>query len=128
MTEDDAAVLLEQMLDAAQCAVSYVEGFSKADFLDDRRTREAVALNLMVIGELATRLSKSFGEFASANPSLQLREMQGMRNRIAHGYVKINMVTVWETVETSLPELIKTLPSIIQSARGPQTPSSSGDR
>ena len=128
MTEEDAAVLLEQMLDAAQCAVSYVEGLSKADFLDDRRTREAVALNLMVIGELATRLSKSYGEVASAYPSLQLREMQGMRNRIAHGYVKINMVTVWETVESSLPELIKTLPSIIQSARGPQTPPSSGDR
>ena len=128
MTEEDAAFLLEQMLDAAQCAVSYVEGLSKADFLDDRRTREAVALNLMVIGELATRLSKSYGEVASAYPSLQLREMQGMRNRIAHGYVKINMVTVWETLESSLPELIKTLPSIIQSARGPQTPSSSGDR
>ena len=128
MTEEDAAVLLEQMLDAAQCAVSYVEGLSKADFLDDRRTREAVALNLMVIGELATRLSKSYGEVASAYPSLQLREMQGMRNRIAHGYVKINMVTVWETMESSLPELIKTLLSIIQSARGPQTPPSSGDR
>jgi len=128
MTEEDAAVLLEQMLDAAQCAVSYVEGLSKADFLDDRRTREAVALNLMVIGELATRLSKSYGEVASAYPSLQLREMQGLRNRIAHGYVKMNMVTVWETLESSLPELIKTLPSIIQSARGPQTPPSSGDR
>lgn len=128
MMEEDAAFLLEQMLDAAQCAVSYVEGLNKADFLNDRRTREAVALNLMVIGELATRLSKSYGEVASAYPSLQLREMQGMRNRIAHGYVKINMVTVWETVESSLPELIKTLPSIIQSARGPQTPSSSGDR
>ena len=128
MTEDDASVLLEQMLDAAQRAVSYIEGLSKADFLDDRRTQEAVALNLMVIGELATRLSKSYGEVASAYPSLQLREMQGMRNRIAHGYVKINMVTVWETVESSLPELIKTLLSIIQSARGPQTPPSSGDR
>ena len=128
MMEEDAACLLEQMPDAAQCAVTYVEGLSKADFLDDRRTREAVALNLMVIGELATRLSKSYGEVASAYPSLQLREMQGMRNRIAHGYVKINMVTVWETEESSLPELIKTLPSIIQSARGPQTPSSSGDR
>jgi uncharacterized protein with HEPN domain len=128
MTQDGASVLLEQMLDAAQRAVSYIEGLSKADFLDDRRTQEAVALNLMVIGELATRISKSYGEVASAYPSLQLREMQGMRNRIAHGYVKINMVTVWETVESSLPELIKTLPSIIQSARGPQTPSSSGDR
>jgi uncharacterized protein with HEPN domain len=128
MTEDGASILLEQMLDAAQRAVSYIEGLSKADFLDDRRTQEAVALNLMVIGELATRLSKSYGEVASAYPSLQLREMQGMRNRIAHGYFRINMVTVWETVESSLPELIKTLPSIIQSARGPQTPSSSGDR
>ena len=128
MRQDDATVLLEQMFDAAQSALSYIEGMGKANFLDDKRTRDAVALNLLVIGELANRLSKSHQDVILAHPSVPFRDMQGMRNRVAHGYVHINMTIVWETVVSSLPELIKTLPSIIQSARGPQTPSSIGDR
>ena len=31
--------------------------------------------------------------------------MKGMRNRIAHGYYGINLDTVWETVDTALPDL-----------------------
>jgi uncharacterized protein with HEPN domain len=31
--------------------------------------------------------------------------MRGMRNRMAHGYFDTNLDTVWETVQTSLPDL-----------------------
>ncbi len=126
MTREGVAVLLEQMLSAAERAVSYVEGMNKKEFLFDQRTQEAVSLNLMLIGELANRLSKSDDSFAAANPTLPLRQMQGMRNRIAHGYSEINMDIVWETVIVSLPELTKALPSIIQSARNARL-ESSGD-
>jgi len=126
MTQEGVAVLLEQMPSAAKRAVSYVEGMSKADFLADQRTQEAVSLNLMLIGELANRLSRTDSQFAAAHPSLPLRQMQGMRNRIAHGYIEINMDIVWETVAASLPELTGTLPSIIQSVRDAR-PDSSGD-
>ena len=117
MTAEGIAVLLEQMLSAAERAISYVDGMEKGDFLADQRTQEAVSLNVMLIGELANRLSRSDSTFAEANPSLPLRQMQGMRNRIAHGYIEINMDIVWDTVAMSLPQLTKTLPSIIQSAR-----------
>jgi uncharacterized protein with HEPN domain len=126
MTQDGIAVLLEQMLLAAQRAVSYVEGMSKAEFLADHRTQEAVSLNLILIGEIANRLSRTHSRFAAAHPSLPLRQMQGMRNRIAHGYIEINMDIVWETVAASLPELTCTLPSIIQSVRDARL-GSSGD-
>ena len=33
-------------------------------------------------------------------------------NRIPHGYFEINLDTVWETVQTALPELTRQLPSI----------------
>lgn len=32
--------------------------------------------------------------------------MKGMRNRIAHGYFEIDFEIVWDTVRTSLPDLI----------------------
>jgi len=42
---------LSHMLDAISLAQSYVEGISKTDFLHDKRTQQAVILNIMVIGE-----------------------------------------------------------------------------
>ena len=36
--------------------------------------------------------------------------MRGMRNRIAHGYFDINLDLVWDTVQTSLPDLLQHLP------------------
>jgi uncharacterized protein with HEPN domain len=41
--------------------------------------------------------------------------MKGMRNRIAHGYFEINPDTVWETIQTALPDLIRHLPTIRRS-------------
>ncbi len=126
MTEERALLLLERMLSTAKRAVSYVEGMDETEFLADTRTQEAVSLNLLIIGETANRLMKLY-EIAWEQPSLPLRQMQGMRNRIAHGYDLLNMEVIWETVTTSLPELIAALPSIIQSAPGSR-PDSNGDR
>ncbi|MEY2860463.1 MAG: hypothetical protein RL392_921 [Pseudomonadota bacterium] len=105
------------MLEAAVQACAYVEGFQKADFLEDKKTQQAVVLNLILIGEEASKLLKDHDIFALANPQLQLRSMKGMRNRIAHGYFEINLDTVWETVQTALPDMIQQLPALIDGAR-----------
>jgi uncharacterized protein with HEPN domain len=41
---------LDHMLEAISLIRSYVEGFSKEDFLADKRTQQAVILNIVVIG------------------------------------------------------------------------------
>jgi hypothetical protein len=55
MSDDEAQARLDNylghMLEAAQLARQYVEGVSKDEFLTDRRTQQAVVLNLMTIGE-----------------------------------------------------------------------------
>jgi uncharacterized protein with HEPN domain len=35
-----------------------------------------------------------------------------MRNRIAHGYFEINLELVWDTLQISLPSLLKQLSDI----------------
>jgi uncharacterized protein with HEPN domain len=45
-----AADYLRHMLEAARQACAYVEGLSKPEFLDDKRTQQAVILNLVAIG------------------------------------------------------------------------------
>ena len=109
MSENKLPVYITQMLDAATTACSYVEGFDKDDFLADQRTQQAVMLNVLIIGEVATKVAQNYPEFAAANPHVPWSSMRNMRNRIAHGYFDIDFEVVWETVSLSLPPLIEAL-------------------
>jgi len=103
---------LDHMQEAARLACSYVEGLDKNDFLEDKRTQQAVVLNLILIGEEATRILKDHEAFANSHPQIPWRSMKGMRNRIAHGYFEINLDVVWETIQSALPDLIRQLPAV----------------
>ncbi|MDD2810940.1 DUF86 domain-containing protein [Rhodoferax sp.] len=112
MKSSRVADCLDHMLEAARQASAYIEGMNKADFEDDKRTQQAVILNLIILGEEVTKLLKVDEAFAELHPGVPWRSMKGMRNRIAHGYFEINLDTVWETVQRALPELISQLQTI----------------
>lgn len=107
MTEREprAEDYLDHMVEAIRLARSFTEGMAKADFLADRKTQQAVILNLIVLGEAATKIAAESPEFVAAHPALPWQQMRGMRNRMAHGYFAINLDVIWDTVQISLPEL-----------------------
>ena len=77
------------------------------DFQNNPMRLEACVFNLMQIGELAkTALSDTIKEQI---PSIQWKQIYGMRNRIVHGYDGIEMKIVWETITNDLPKLQKEL-------------------
>src|SRR5258708_7197822 len=86
MSDEEAQARLDSylghMLEAAQLARQYVQGVSKDEFLTDRRTQQAVVLNLMTIGEAAARIVNECKEFAAAHPEIPWSQMRGMRNRM----------------------------------------------
>ena len=104
------------MLEAAQLAISYVNGMSKEEFLADKRTQQAAIMNLLVIGELAGRLQQEYGPFLQVHPEVPWQSMRGMRNRIAHGYFEMNLDVVFDTLKLALPTLAAQLPPIIAAA------------
>lgn len=103
---------LDDMVDAARQACAYVDGLSKAGFLADRRTQQAVILNLMILGEAATKLLDQYPDFLAQYEQVPWQRMKGMRNRVAHGYFDIDVDVVWDTVQISLPALLAQLPAI----------------
>lgn len=117
MTERDPRDYIEHMQEAAQQACGYVDGMTQEDFLHDKRTQQAVILNLVILGEAATRLLKELPEFSTAHPGVPWTSMKGMRNRLAHGYFDIDLPVVWQTVQTNLPALLDALPAILAAAR-----------
>lgn len=106
---------------ATEQACAYVEGLDKEDFLADKRTQQAVILNIVIIGEAATKLLQGYGNFLDRHPEVSWRSMKGMRNRIAHGYFDINLEVVWDTVQDALPVLLSQLPGIQADAESFQT-------
>ena len=131
MSRSDPFPLLEHMFESASRAVSYLDGISLEAFLHDTRTQAAVAMNLINVGEAVTKLLRHHAELTDRYPQVRWRSMLAMRNRIALGYTDLDFHVVWETVTTSLPDLLEALPPILRdasAASGPQTPPSSGDR
>ena len=109
MSESRLPDYINHMRQAATDACSFVDSLSKNDFLDDKRTQQAVIMSLIIIGEAATKVMDGHPEFTQAHPEVPWRSMRGMRNRIAHGYFDINLDVVWETMLTALPELLQKL-------------------
>ena len=115
MNENRLPDYLDHMQQAATDACAFVEGLGKTDFLEDKRTQQAVIMSLIIIGEAATKVM-DYADFTQAHAQVPWRSMRGMRNRIAHGYFDINLDVVWDTVQTALPELLKQLPVVRQDA------------
>ena len=103
---------LEHILEAIERIDSYLADTDEAAFLNDRKTQDAVVRNFEIIGEAAHNIELYHSAFAAVHPEVPWTVVYAMRNRVAHGYFKVDLEMVWKTIHTDLPELraqIKTL-------------------
>jgi uncharacterized protein with HEPN domain len=102
------------MLEDANDAISFVSEIDSLEsFTKDIKTRKAVVMSLLNIGELANHLPS---EFTQNYDELPWRDMISMRNLAAHGYHVMNLDIIWGTVKNSLPPLVKFLMEQLQQA------------
>jgi uncharacterized protein with HEPN domain len=48
-----------------------------------------------------------------AHPEIPWAKMTGMRNRLIHEYFRVDLRTVWETVQEDLPPLIDLIAPLV---------------
>ncbi len=101
----DLQFLLD-MLQSAELIASYTKHCSEAKFAEDIQLQDAVIRRILVIAEAARRVSDSTRQ---ALPSIAWPEINGMRNRLVHGYDDINLSVVWDVVQAEIPPLIAEL-------------------
>lgn len=92
---------------------------SRETFLADKKTQQAVVLNVLILGEAAAQVGNEYPEWAEQHPEVPWRSMRGMRNRLAHGYFDINLELVWDTVQLSLPALEQALVNVLAETSPP---------
>jgi uncharacterized protein with HEPN domain len=113
MSRDREAFL--DILQAAELALEDVTGKSMDEFLEDTQCQGDVCWRLSIIGEAARRLSD---EARESFPGIPWSKIMGMRNRLIHNYNGIDLVLVWDTVRSKLPELVAALEKLFPPKSG----------
>ncbi|NWC37587.1 DUF86 domain-containing protein, partial [Pseudomonas gingeri] len=67
MTMNRLEDYLNHIRQAATDAITFVEGLGKDEFLEDRRTQQAVIMSLIIIGEASTKIMDQYPDFAAAH-------------------------------------------------------------
>ena len=102
---------LKHMLDAAKQACEFIHGKDQNELYTDLMFQYALIRVIEIIGEAGKQVSD---DFKSSHPEIPWIEIANMRNRLIHGYFKINLNVVWDTATSDLPLLIKQLEKILE--------------
>ncbi len=83
------------MLKFAQKAVRFNKGKNRHE-LDGNEMLAMATIHLIeVIGEASHGISE---EFQEKNPEIPWQSITGMRNRLAHGYIDVDLDIIWTIV------------------------------
>ena len=109
MSEHSHRIVALDMLTAMEKAMAFTENITKEQFMADERTRDAVYLNLIVLGEAASRMPE---HIIQRHGDIPWQKMVSTRNALVHGYDKIDDSIVWNIVRGILPSLIEQVKKI----------------
>ena len=93
---------LRDILDACDKARQFVVGMDYEQFARDSKTAFAVVRAIEIVGEATKRIPPDVRQRFADVP---WRSMTGMRDKLAHDYMGVNLRVVWQTVQEDLPAL-----------------------
>jgi uncharacterized protein with HEPN domain len=98
----DDRVYLRHILDEIQFLERISRDRTLEDLIHDDYFSHAVRSAIEVIGEAANNVPDIIKK---ENPQIPWREMAALRNRIIHGYFRIDYTIVWNVIENDLPAI-----------------------
>ena len=96
----DNTAYLRLILDSFKKINDFTLGMSDTDFFNDSKTQSAVIMQLQVVGELSKKILNEIKN----SIDLPWKNIAGLRDMVAHDYFGLDLVTIWYTVQVSVPE------------------------
>ncbi len=106
--KDDKAYV-EHILMCISKIYNYTKDINKDKFEREEMVQDAVIRNIEIIGEATKKISDNL---KSSYLKIPWKEMAGMRDKLIHDYMGVDIDVVWKTIEIDLPELENLLKSI----------------
>ncbi|WP_299285824.1 DUF86 domain-containing protein [uncultured Mucilaginibacter sp.] len=99
------------ILESAESIVDYTSSYTYQEFLNDKKTIDAVIRNFEIIGEASNKLSQSI---KNSLPNIEWEKIRGFRNKLVHEYFGIDYQIIWYTKNELLPSLIIAIKNILK--------------
>ncbi len=96
----DPIIYIEHISVCINRIIVYTEGIDEIGFLENNLIQDAVIRNLEIIGEATKKLNEDFRLKYSA---IEWRKIAGMRDKLIHDYIGVDLWAVWGVVEHILP-------------------------
>ncbi len=103
MPERKDEYLLADMGMALKNIMAYADDLDYEDFLEDRKTQDAVVRNFEILGEAVKSISENFKK---ANPSIPWKNIAAVRDKLIHHYFGVNYEVVWGIITNNLPDVL----------------------
>ena len=117
----DHRLYLDDILEAISSIRDYTSGMDFTAFSADRKTQDAVARNLEIIGEAVGKLPPSL---LATVEGVEWRKITGLRNILAHEYFGISLPIIWDVVQNKLDDLAAASRSLLDQDAAPDSSSS----
>jgi uncharacterized protein with HEPN domain len=101
MPKDDS-IYVEHILECIERILKYTDGISKDKFSKDEMIQDAVIRNIEIIGEASKKISQNFRK---SNSHVPWKEIAGMRDKLIHDYLGVDIEVIWRTIKTDIPTL-----------------------
>ena len=96
MSSKDPKLYLHHINESIHLIKEYTKGYSEETFCKDHKTIDAVLMQIIVIGESASRLDTI--DYCKKEYSVPWSKIRGMRNLIAHDYARVEPIEVWNAI------------------------------
>ena len=104
-------IRVQHVLEAIELIESFMKARSTADLSNDAMLRFAVVKQLEIIGEATSRITP---ETLGMEPTVPWNQVVLMRHLLVHDYYRIDVPTVWSTVNNDLGPLKQAILRLLQ--------------
>jgi uncharacterized protein with HEPN domain len=98
---------LEQIVYWGDRLRGHCDGYTEIRFLGDLKAIDASCWCISCVGEAAGRILQLDPDFEQRRPELELTAAYTTRNRLSHGYYRLDNEQIWDTASASVPKLVE---------------------
>lgn len=95
---DEARV--EHMQRAIKKIRQHLAKVGSGNFVEGNDNAELILYHLVLLGEAANNVSL---DYCAAHPSVDFKDMAGLRHKLVHDYANIDLGRIWTILQTDFP-------------------------